>query len=1442
MKRFKRLVSVLACAGMAAGSLSPLGSVVTKAAANEVEREDASVVYFVDAGDYVTGTVCKGDQLGTRNSVTDQVYGEDKATGFKWGIVDEVSEPLKNGSASCGGVFTDSTWPYEQNTANADAGSKTLSNRYTKNQYEDGIDVRFIDYKFEVAAGTYNIEVYTADPWSCSQSPTLLINSKDATADFNAGKGTKLTSGTAKTETVTMEADGDMTVSFRASGDANKAINVCYIKISDKSKINEEEKPEKGNARKDAAAIYFASPYVYDNISLPVSGANGSSISWTSSNESVLGSDGVVTRPEAGNSDEVVVLTASVNDGKQTITKSYEFTVLAQNSMSDINQFDLEDVVITDGYYLSAQEGDIDFLKRFDNDRILYRFRDTAGLDTKGAKTYKGWEDSLIAGHSVGHYLTAVAQAIRATNDEELKEKLADIIHGLKECQDAIGTGFIFGARVDDRNNIEKQFDIVEGKAQGDTWVPWYTMHKIIAGLVDTYKFTGNQEALDVASSLGEWVYERSSKWTKQVNSRILGTEYGGMNDCLYELYSYTKNEHHKLAAEKFDDPDLYKTICSTTKLSPRHANTTIPKFVGSIKRFEVLSEMGEATDEDYDYFEYAKQFFDIVVNEHAYITGGVSDMEHFRDACKQDDTRTQCNNESCCAYNLLKLSRELYKITGERKYADYYENTLRNAIMGAINPEDGSTTYFTPMATGYFKTFSEGDPDKNMFWCCTGSGMENFTKLGDSIYFKKDKNLFVNQYVASTVNWKEANMKITQESNVVTSDVAAFKVELMGVQSSQAAINLRVPDWIAGTPVVKVNNVPVDNAAISSGYIKVERSWSNGDVLSIQYPMEVKAFGLPDNSTVFGFKYGPTVLAAKLGTDLMDKTTWAGANLTAPHIKVVGNEQAQLNIGYNTTNKQILGTETISITEDLSINEFMESVNTYFVRDTNQQEPTFKLTGTDVDENIDGGLTFVPFNTLNTERYGIYWYFESSVEEMTPEEILAKKEEARFSRSMIDSIQPGYGQYENDAIHQLKEENSVASTSDKGGSTRHAANGGYFMYNMIVKKDKVNRILCQFAKEDNGKTIKILVGDTVIADYTLDYDGNDDLFQRYFAIPSDVAAANIKEINVTDSAGNAKTETVVPVKFMSSDSSDSARLVGGLYMTVNYSNNASIVSVTSSEGTVVADGANYKIYVPTTSIKTKYKVNIADQYGLLYINGVLVNDAKMQTGILTGDTTVINAKVYGEDHETNRDYSITIVKGEYVPSGGGGGTVTPNPPVQQQITLAQAVEAFKQTKLPSSVTVYKGSTKALQINYNDIFNQAVKAGIVSVKSVSYKSAKKKIATVSKAGKIKGVKKGKSKITAVVTLSTGDSITLQTTAKVKNPEVKITGKKTVKKGKSVTLKAKGYGIKGKVKWSVNKPKIAKITKKGKLTGLKKGKVKVTAKIKKVKKTVNIKVQ
>ena len=276
-KILTKSISVLTCAGMTAGLFAPAVSGNVAKAASEATREDASVVYFVDAGDYVVNTVCKGDQLGTRNSVTDQVYGEDKTTGYKWGVVDSVSDPLKNGAPSCGGVATDNSWPYEMNTANADAANKKASNRYTKNQYENNVEVRNLDYKFELAAGKYSVEVCTTDPWSCSKSPTLLIGSADPDKDFAAGKGKVLSSDTPEEETVTLDKDGELTVSLRGKGDDNKAINLCYILIKDTAKIPPKDpEEEKGNAVLDINSIYFQSYDVYDDIDLPTVGENKS--------------------------------------------------------------------------------------------------------------------------------------------------------------------------------------------------------------------------------------------------------------------------------------------------------------------------------------------------------------------------------------------------------------------------------------------------------------------------------------------------------------------------------------------------------------------------------------------------------------------------------------------------------------------------------------------------------------------------------------------------------------------------------------------------------------------------------------------------------------------------------------------------------------------------------------------------------------------------------------------------------------------------------------------------------------------------------------------------------------------------------------------------------------------------------------------------------------
>ena len=656
--------------------------------------------------------------------------------------------------------------------------------------------------------------------------------------------------------------------------------------------------------------------------------------------------------------------------------------VLTENEMGWTEPFELDKVQILDNYYLSAQKSDIAFLKKMDTARLLAGFRTTAGIDTKGVRPYGGWEDSLLGGHCVGHYLTALAQAVKVTGDKELKEKSQTLIAGLEECQKKLGTGFLFGAKVEDKEDVEKQFDILEGKKKGETWVPWYNMHKVLAGLVDTYKYTGNETALLVAEKLGDWIYERVSKWDLKTNQKVLETEYGGMNDCLYELYSYSHNKHHLEAAQKFDEKALFLMAAKGEKncLDGKHANTQIPKFIGAIKRYNVLKQLGEAKQEDEAYLVDAEKFFEMVVKRHSFVTGGISVMEHFRKDYHLDEIRTQTNCESCCAHNMLKLAKELFKATRKKEYADYYETTLRNAIMGAVKTESGAASYFTPMATGYYKTFGEEEPEKNMFWCCTGSGMENFTKLGDSIYFRANDTLLVNQYVASKVTWEEKNLVLTQKSDVTKSEEISFVLNaLHDKEISDVAIALRIPDWMHGEATIYVNSTEKMTAAGNSEYVLLERNWEDGDVIMAKYPMSVESVGLLDQDAVFAFRYGPTVLAAKLGKEKMGEATWAGIDLTAPLYKVVGNECRKDTIAYGEPKTtELLDNETLTIQKETSVNEFVSHIERYLVRDTESETLSFHLKGTDADTTFENGLQFVPFNTLNDERYGIYWYFDT--------------------------------------------------------------------------------------------------------------------------------------------------------------------------------------------------------------------------------------------------------------------------------------------------------------------------------------------------------------------------------------------------------------------------------------------------------------------------------
>lgn len=802
---------------------------------------------------------------------------------------------------------------------------------------------------------------------------------------------------------------------------------------------------------------------------------------------------------------------------------------IKQTHFANLQEFAPADVKILDAFMLDVTQKDVDFLNTFNPDKLLYNFRVTAGLpNTKASSSYSGWENTRIGGHTLGHYLAAVGQALargygecKGSDGVSLQARFDYIIDGLEECQKALGTGFIFGATMENPARPERQFDRLEEGNPADTWVPWYTVHKIMNGLVEANKSGGSKKALEIGVNFAEWIYKRTSRWDDEIQARVLGIEYGGMNDCLYELYKCAHAggyddlicEHILTAAHKFDELPLFEKVRAAgpnaNVLNNRHANTTIPKFVGAMNRymtlnggspFESLRDPGRPLGslrlskgpEDDIYLDYAKAFWKIVVNNHSYITGGNSECEHFGADNILDKERSNTNCETCNTHNMLKLSRMLFMATGERQYADYYENTFINAILASVNVETGMTLYFQPMATGCFKTYCNPDVDKNYFWCCTGTGLENFTKLGDSIYFYDNDKLIVNQFISSEVCWKEKGLVLEQKSDIPNTDFTEFTIKVCQ-NAAEFTLVVRCPDWNYAKSEVYINENPASEAVFdTSGYILIKRTWSTGDKIRIKFNMNIQAFPLPDNNgRALAFKYGPVVLAAELGRD--DKMTLrqVGVQCDVSANKLVCGDVYEMTGNYGgTSNLPLLPGETVLI-KDIPVQDFLQNINTHFEKITRSDgKLAFKLK----DTGWQGDFIFSPYYLINNQRYGIYWIFSNKAEQ-------AQLEQKYIT---IDGIGIGYGaQTEgNSNTWPFMQEKGSGSVGDPHELTRYAKKGGSFSYMFKLKPGKKNYLVCTFLKEDNGKTICITSGFKKIAAITLDYTGQEEKYTLEFELP----------------------------------------------------------------------------------------------------------------------------------------------------------------------------------------------------------------------------------------------------------------------------------------------------------------------------------------------------
>ena len=506
--------------------------------------------------------------------------------------------------------------------------------------------------------------------------------------------------------------------------------------------------------------------------------------------------------------------------------------------------FDLRDVRLSDGPFRDAMLRTQKYLHELESDRLLWYFRKTAGLDTPG-EPLGGWEKMELRGHTMGHYLSGCALMVASTGDEKLKAKADAIVAELAKCQKKMGTGYLSAYP-------EEQIDRVIARQR--VWAPWYTLHKIYAGLVDMYVYCGNVQALEVAQSMASWAKGRLDPLDREAMQAMLNAnEQGGMNDVLANLYGVTGEKKWLQLAERFN-ADAYNNplLLHRDELTGLHVNSFVPNVVGSARQYELT---GDPNDRHI-----AEFFWNAVVHGRSYCTGGTSIGEHWRSApyhlADQLGNHTQ---ETCCTYNMLKLTRHLFAWQPNVEYADYYEQALFNSILSTQDPQTGMMMYFVTLASGRWKYFNT---PRDSFWCCTGTGMENHAKYGDSIYFHKGDTLWVNLFIASELDWKGQGVTIRQETDFPEKDSTALIVK--AGRPTEFELRLRVPSWTNGV-TLKINGTAQPVTAQPGSYLSIRRQWKVGDRVEMTMPMSLWLCPMPDDANLTAVMYGPLVLAGEL-------------------------------------------------------------------------------------------------------------------------------------------------------------------------------------------------------------------------------------------------------------------------------------------------------------------------------------------------------------------------------------------------------------------------------------------------------------------------------------------------------------------------------------------------------------------------------------------------
>ena len=673
-----------------------------------------------------------------------------------------------------------------------------------------------------------------------------------------------------------------------------------------------------------------------------------------------------------------------------------------------VQPYPLRRVRLLDSPFRDGQEQTLGYLLRMDTERLLHAFRLTAGLPST-AQPMEGWErpDCELRGHFTGHYLSACALMIASTGDRTLARKVDALVTELARCQMAHGNGYLSAFPLELLDRVE---------AFKPVWAPWYTLHKIFAGLLDLHTLAGNRQALDVLLRLAAWADDRTGKLTDAQMQQMLQNEHGGMADTLWQLHALTGNPRHQALARRFEhrrilDPLMAHEDC----LKGLHANTQIPKALAAACAFEQTGDTRYRTAVEF--------FWRQVVGPRTYATGGTSHYEYWAgEAFKLSSQLAMCDHECCCTHNLLKLARQLFAWTGDARYMDYYERALYNGILGTQDPSHpGAFMYYIAMRPGLSRIYCD---EPTSYVCCSGTGIESFSKFGDSIYFGDRSGIYVNLFIPSELDTGRQGIRLRQETGFP--DRPSTRLTIQTARRRELTLRLRIPGWATGANRVRINGRPFEGLSSPGSYLGIRRPWRDGDTIEAEFPLPLSVERMPDRPDLAAILCGPIVLAGELGESAVEERRQGGLGASAS--------------GMNRERAAKVPPTLVDA----------GPAPARWLKPIPGRPLTFRTSGIGRPADV----TLTPFHRVIHQHYALYWEFQD------PAAWLARQELSRdLPAEVIDRVT--VGDAESEWLH-----NFMAYRVERGqeGKRRWVRSNDWFRYDLAIpaRRPAVLVVTCQ--------------------------------------------------------------------------------------------------------------------------------------------------------------------------------------------------------------------------------------------------------------------------------------------------------------------------------------------------------------------------------------------